>query len=329
MHAFRLSSSLCTVHSQKRVSQRTSHNADARSYGLSRTFLLQTRVDFDQVQSDQATSLVHALCNEISLSQRKTSSHRRSGTRREPRVERINVERQVNRSVRTDPSKRHIHDLANTMTINVVHAKGLDPMLAQNLLLAAVYVSETNVHELFDTDTVLILDPAERRIGLVGRKTRQESNGHAVNVAAVRSLGGVDVCVRIDPDDSHFAAESLADRFGGAADGADGNAVVAAEREDETAFLGVLVDLLAEGFGDGANGSGLLHATVVWIGGGQELIVGVNFSIEVDVVFEVVFELVCEAGLYEGHGRGIDTGFTLRMLSETSVATTRFAWFDT
>jgi hypothetical protein len=112
-------------------------------------------------------------------------------------------------------------------------------------------------------------------------------------------------------------------------DGADGNAVVAAEREDETAFLGVLVDLLAEGFGDGANGSGLLHATVVWIGGGQELIVGVNFSIEVDVVFEVVFELVCEAGLYEGHGRGIDTGFTLRMLSETSVATTRFAWFDT
>jgi hypothetical protein len=46
----------------------------------------------------------------------------------------------------------------------------------------------------------------------------------------------------------------------------------------------------------------------------------VDFVIEVDVVFEVVSELICEAGLYESHGRRIDAGFALWPLSDTANA---------
>ena len=208
---------------------------------------------------------MHALSNEVALSERKATSHRCASARSEPRVQRINVERQVNRRVRANPAERHVHDLANAMTVNIVHAERLDAVLAQDLLLTAVDVAQADVHDLLDADAVLVLDPAEGRVGLVGRKAREESHGHAVDVAAVGGFGGVDVGVRVDPDDGHVAAEALADGFSGAADGADGDAVVAAEGEDEAAFFGVVVDLLTESFCDGADGSGLLHAAVVWV----------------------------------------------------------------
>jgi len=256
---------LDTAHSQKGISQRTPDNAHAGPHSLSSALLLETRVDLDQIQRNQTASLMHALSNEIALSERQTASHRSSSARRKPRVQRINVERQVNGRVRADPAERHVHDLADAVAVDVVHAERLDAVLAQDLLLAAVDVAQADVHDLLDADAVLVRDPAERRVGLVAREAGEEGDGHAVDVAAVGGLGGVDVGVRVDPDDGHVAAEALADGLGGAADGADCDAVVAAEGEDEAALFGVVVDLLAEGLSDGADGSGLLHTAVVWV----------------------------------------------------------------
>jgi len=46
----------------------------------------------------------------------------------------------------------------------------------------------------------------------------------------------------------------------------------------------------------------------------------VDLVVEVDVVLEVVLELLCEAGFYEGHGRGIDACFALYALLEAASA---------
>lgn len=45
-----------------------------------------------------------------------------------------------------------------------------------------------------------------------------------------------------------------------------------------------------------------------------------DLVVEVDVVFEVVLELLCEAGFYEGHGRGIDACFALWALLDAASA---------
>jgi hypothetical protein len=51
----------------------------------------------------------------------------------------------------------------------------------------------------------------------------------------------------------------------------------------------------------------------------------VDFVVKVDVVFEVIFELVCQAGFYESHGRGIDARFALWTLLGTVRAKVIFS----
>jgi hypothetical protein len=48
---------------------------------------------------------------------------------------------------------------------------------------------------------------------------------------------------------------------------------IAAESEDEAAFLGVVVDLFAEGLGNGADGSRLQHVAVRRVGRWHELVI--------------------------------------------------------
>lgn len=297
--------------SQKRVAQSASDNAHARAHSLSRTGLLKARVHLYKVESHKTASLVHALGDEVALAQSQTASHGSAGAGSETRVKSIDVEGQMDRSVRANPAQSHVHDLADAVTVDVVHAERLDAVLAQDLLLAAIHVAQADVYQLLDADAVLVLQPAERRVGLVRCETRQERDWHAVDVAAVGRLGRVDVGVRVHPDHGHVAAQALADRFGSAADGADGDAVVAAESEDAAAFFGVVVDLLAERFRHGADGTRLLHAAVVGVGRGQKVGVRVDFVVKVDVVLEIVLQLVREARLDQSHWRSIDARFAL------------------
>ena len=69
----------------------------------------------------------------------------------------------------------------------------------------------------------------------------------------------------IDPDDSYFSSEALADRLGRAGDGANGNAVVSAQREHEAASFGMRVYLLAQLLRHRRDSARVLHATVVWV----------------------------------------------------------------
>ena len=110
----------------------------------------------------------------------------------------------------------------------------------------------------------------------------------------------------IDPDDSHLTAQSLTNSLGCAGDGTNSNGVVAAQSQDELAVLGVFVDLGAQALGDGADGAGLLHVSVVGIFGWNVFLVVVDDVIVVDVVFEVFAELGEESGFDKGHWGGFD-----------------------
>ena len=205
------------------------------------------------------------------------------------------------------------------LPVDVVHGECLDVVLTKDLLLAAVNVSQTNVDELLDADALIVLDPTEAVLLVFLGQAGQESDGHAVNVATVRGLGSVDICVCIDPDDGHLSASSFSDGLGCAGNGANGNGVVTAESQDEAALASVLVDLLAELLSDSTDGARVLHAAVIGIFLGHDVGVLVDFTIVVHVELELFSQLVNETGLNQSHGSSIDASLALRRMSDTII----------
>lgn len=87
-----------------------------------------------------------------------------------------------------------------------MHAECLDVVVAQDLLLAAIDIAQTNVHQLARADNVLILEPAKDVALVFPGQPGQEGHGHTVNVTTRAQLGQVDVGMSIDPDHRHLAA---------------------------------------------------------------------------------------------------------------------------
>jgi hypothetical protein len=203
------------------------------------------------------------------------------------------------------------------LPVNVVHGEGLDVVLAENLLLAAVNVSQTDVDELLDADALVILDPAEAVLLIFLGQASQESHGHAVNVSTVRSLGSVDIGVCIDPDDGHLSASSFSNGLCCAGDRSNGNGVVTAEGQDKAAVASVLVDLLAELLGDGTDAARVLHTAVFGVFLGDNVGVLVDFTIVVHVELELFSQLFDETGLDQSHGSSINTSLALSNVLDT------------
>lgn len=90
--------------------------------------------------------------------------------------------------------------------------------------------------------------------------------------------------MRIHPNNSHFASQPFANGARSAGDGADGDGVVAAEGEDETALGGLFVDLGGYLLGDGGDAEGVFHVAVGGVGGGDEGFVGVDYGVVVQGV---------------------------------------------
>jgi hypothetical protein len=203
------------------------------------------------------------------------------------------------------------------LPVDVVHREGLDVVLTENLLLAAVNVSQTNVDELLDADALVILDPTEAVLLVFLGQASQESHGHAVNVSTVRCLGSVDIGVCIDPDDSHLPASSFSDGLCCAGNRSNGNRVVTTEGQDKAALASVLVDLLAELLGDGTDGARVLHAAVFGVFLGHDVGILVDFTVVVHVELELFSQLVDETGLDQSHGSSIDASLALLRVLDT------------
>lgn len=183
--------------------------------------------------------------------------------------------------------------------VDIKHAKRLDPVLPQDPLLPRVHVPQADVHELPQRQPVLLLQPAKVLVAVLPREPRQERNRHAVHVAAPARLGRVDVGVGVDPDDGDLAAEALARGARHPGHGPDGDAVVAAERQDQAALRRVTVDLVCDAARYGGDGAGVLHAPVGRVVAGRRDEVGVEVDrvVAVELVAELVAELGEEAGL--------------------------------
>lgn len=203
----------------------------------------------------------------------------------------------------------------NVLPVNVVHAERLDAVLSEQLLLTAVHVPQTDVDQLARAHDVLVLQPAEDILLLLAGQPSQEGHGHAVDVSAGAHLGNVDVGMGVNPDDGHFAAQPFADGLGGSGDGTDGDRVVTSQGQDELAVLGMLVDLGAQGLGHGTHGTGLLHASVVGVGGGDLVLVVVDLLVVVKLVTQILMQLVEETGLDQSLRGRFDTGLALKCKS--------------
>ncbi len=144
-----------------------------------------------------------------------------------------------------------------------MHREGLDPVIPEQLLLPSVDVPQTDVDQLLCADQLVALQPAKDVFEIPLRDAGQECHGHAMDVTAGRAFGRVDVRVRVHPYYGYLPSEPLPDSLGDAGDGADGDRVVAAESDDQSALDGVFVDLCVQGLGDGTDGSGFFHVAVV------------------------------------------------------------------
>jgi len=81
------------------------------------------------------------------LAECKSTPHRRSGAWSDRWIERIDIETQMNgsRSVGVHVRKRELDNPADAIFVNLVHAIGANIVLAKDLFLAFVDVSETNI----------------------------------------------------------------------------------------------------------------------------------------------------------------------------------------
>ena len=154
-----------------------------------------------------------------------------------------------------------------------------------------------------------VLEPGEDWVRVCDAS--EERAGHAVDGAGGGGLGGVDVGVGVDPDDVHAAIETLSDSTGNAGDGSDGDGVVPAEGECETAFFCVGVDLGGEFLGDSGDGEGVSHVELGRVVFGEDVSVGVDGVVIVDGVAKGPFEIIDEAGFDEEVRGYVDTGFSL------------------
>lgn len=235
---------------------------------------------------------MHTLGDIITLSQCQASSHWRSRARSPLRIQRIDIKGQMDRRIGPDMGQRHLHDTPDTMPVNVVHAKCLDTVLAQDPFLTAVDVPQADINQFRGANELVLLQPSENLCSVSLCEACQKCGGHAVNISRVRGLGCVDVGVGVDPDDGYFApAVPFADRLCGAGDGADGYGVIAAQGQDEAAFARVLVDLGGDALSHGGHRERVLHVAVWRVGRGRDITVVVDSVVMVDGVPEIVGEL--------------------------------------
>lgn len=135
-----------------------------------------------------------------------------------------------------------------------------------------------------------------------------------MNIPTPARLGGINIRMRIHPNNRNLPPEPLTNRFRRTAYTTDGDTVVTAERQNQTALGGVVVDLVGDATGDGGDGAGVFHAAIgrVLPRGGDEVGVEVDGVVAVEFVVEFVAELGEEACFDEGGGSSVNAFFALR-----------------
>lgn len=146
-----------------------------------------------------------------------------------------------------------------------MHAKRLDPILPQDLLLHPIHIPQPNIHQSLHTDLLVRPQPAKHILALLLRQPRHKGHRHAMDIPAPAGLGRVDIGMSIHPDNRHLLAQPLADGLRRAGHGADGDGMIAAQREHEPPLPRVRVHLLADALRHRADREGALHVAILGI----------------------------------------------------------------
>lgn len=113
---------------QKGIAQRAADQRASRANGFRSTHRLQAGVDFDKIHRNQVSSLVNTLADEVAFSECQSPTHWGTSARRPLRVQSINIEGQMDGSIISNMSQRHLNHTTDSMTREtlLVHVLG-DP----------------------------------------------------------------------------------------------------------------------------------------------------------------------------------------------------------
>ena len=110
-----------------------------------------------------------------------------------------------------------------------------------------------------------------------------------MDIAAFARIRRIDIRMRIHPDNRNLLAQPFPHRLRSPGNSADGNGVVAAERQNQFSRFGVGVDLVADLLCYGRHESWLFHFADFGVGGGAQRGVVVDLVVVGDVEVEVLF----------------------------------------
>lgn len=181
-----------------------------------------------------------------------------------------------------------------------MHAESPNAVFPQDLLLSSVYITQSNVDQLLQRDLVLSLEPAKGIFTLLRRQASEKRNRHAVNIPTVARLGSIDISVGVYPDNCQLSTESLANGLRSARNGTNSNAVVATEGENQAALARVSIDLFRQLLVHGRDSERVLHVAVVGVGLRDQLFVGMDGIVMVELVAQLFAQLGEQAGRDEG-----------------------------
>lgn len=102
---------------QKGIAQGTPYQRASSADRLSSTHRLQARVHFDQVHGHQVAGLVDTLTDEVALTQSQAATDWGTGAGSPLRVQRIDVEREVDGSIIANVSESHLDNATDAVTV--------------------------------------------------------------------------------------------------------------------------------------------------------------------------------------------------------------------
>lgn len=113
------------------------------------------------------------------------------------------------------------------LLVDIVHRESFDPMFPQEFPLARIHVPQADVDQFLRADPLVFADPPEDVFTILLGETGQKCDRHPVNVPAGGDLGGVDIRVRIHPDDGQLTpVQSFPDRPSRPRNGSDRQRVI-------------------------------------------------------------------------------------------------------
>src|SRR5215831_3269668 len=197
-------------------------------------------IQLDHIERGEAMRVGDHLHAQLRLAIGGTTEYARADSRRDLRVQKIDIEADVQVGVAIEAAECLFHSLSHAHLVDVAHVEHVQPLLVHEALLARIDAAHA---DLFHPRGIDRRDVAADADELRGTEATEAGDRHAVHIAARGELARVEVRVGIEPQHAQFAALLAAVLCDGA-DRADAEAVVSAEQDRQAALLQLAVHAL-------------------------------------------------------------------------------------